>query len=58
MFLVLNAEKYFTREELLEHVWPGESNVDSRTVDTYIHYLRRKLASNVIETRRRTGYRF
>ncbi len=58
MFLVLNAEKYFTREELLEHVWSGESNVDSRTVDTYIHYLRRKLASDVIETRRRTGYRF
>ena len=57
-FLVLHPGGYFTRDELLERVWPGDTHVDSRTVDTYIRYLRRKLADSAIETRRGLGYRF
>lgn len=57
-FLVLHPEGYFARDELLEHVWPGDASVDPRTVDTYIRYLRRKLSDDVIETRRGLGYRF
>ena len=57
-FLMSYPDNYFTREELLEHVWSGESCIDPRTVDSYIHYLRRKLAGNTIETRRGAGYRF
>ncbi len=57
-FLALHPEGYFSREELLEHVWDGDTSIDSRTVDTYILYLRRKLSDDVIETRRGLGYRF
>ncbi|WP_038044014.1 response regulator transcription factor [Thermus tengchongensis] len=57
-FLALHAEGYFPREVLLEKVWPGEASVEPRTVDTYIRYLRRKLAEEAIETVRNLGYRF
>lgn len=57
-FLALNAGGYYTRNALLEHVWPGDSSVDPRTVDTYIRYLRRKLGDDAIETVRNLGYRF
>ena len=51
-------DSYFTREELLEHTWSGEESIDPRTVDSYIHYLRRKLIGNGYRTRRGAGYRF
>lgn len=56
-FLASHHEGYFTRDELLEHAWPGEASIDPRTVDTYIRYLRRKLSDDAIETRRGLGYR-
>ena len=56
--LVLRGEGYSSREYLLEKVWNGEASVDPRTVDTYVKYLRRKLASEAIETTRGLGYRF
>ncbi len=57
-YLVLHSEGYFMRDHLMEHAWAGEASIDPRTVDTYIRYLRRKLADNAIETRRGLGYRF
>lgn len=57
-FLALNAGGYYTRDRLLEHVWPGDTGVDPRTVDTYIRYLRRKLGDDAILTVRNLGYRF
>lgn len=57
-FLALHHVRYFTRDELLEHAWPVNTGIESRTVDTYIRYLRRKLSSDAIETRRGLGYRF
>lgn len=57
-FLALHAGGYYPREALLEHVWPGEASIDPRTVDTYIRYLRRKLADDAVETVRNLGYRF
>jgi two-component system OmpR family response regulator/two-component system response regulator QseB len=57
-FLAFNPKRVFSRGELLEHAWPAEAAVDLRSIDTYIGFLRRKLASDVIETRRGFGYRF
>ncbi|RDI95121.1 DNA-binding response regulator [Meiothermus sp. QL-1] len=57
-FLALHPEGYYPREVLLEKCWPGEACVEPRTVDTYIRYLRRKLADEAIETVRNLGYRF
>ncbi len=56
-FLALHAEGYFSRDQLVEHAWPGDASIDPRTVDTYIRFLRRKLTDDAIETRRGLGYR-
>lgn len=57
-FLALHPEGYYPREVLLEKCWPGEASIEPRTVDTYVRYLRRKLADDAIETVRNLGYRF
>ncbi|MBO1438010.1 response regulator transcription factor [Meiothermus sp. CFH 77666] len=57
-FLALHPEGYYPREVLLEKCWPGEASIEPRTVDTYVRYLRRKLADEAIETVRNLGYRF
>ncbi|HEY4306923.1 MAG TPA: response regulator transcription factor [Gemmatimonadaceae bacterium] len=51
-----------TRSELLEEVWGYSDEVYSRTVDTHVAELRRKLEDNAAEpqhilTVRKTGYR-
>lgn len=48
-----------TREELIRRVWRGRYPNDSRTLDTHIRRLRKKLgwAGQAIETLRGTGYR-
>lgn len=53
--------RVFTRTELLELVWNLDSEISSNVVDTYIHYLRRKIDQNnevkLIQTVRGSGYR-
>jgi DNA-binding response OmpR family regulator len=45
----------FSRSELLLSVFPeAESPV---AVDTYVHYLRRKLGHGIVDTVRGRGYR-
>jgi DNA-binding response OmpR family regulator len=51
-----------SRGELLEEVWGYSGEVYSRTVDTHVAELRRKLEDNAAEPRhiltvRKTGYR-
>ncbi len=47
------------RDRLLNDVWGYESIIDTRTVDTHVRRLRKKLgkAANVIESVRGVGYR-
>ena len=46
------------RETALEHVWGGEGEVTTNTVDRYVAYLRRKLGDPpIIETVRGIGFR-
>jgi two-component system, OmpR family, response regulator QseB len=47
--------RVFSREELLARVFEGAETPGA--VDTYVHYLRRKLGSGVIETVHGVGYR-
>ncbi len=48
-----------SRDKLLNEVWGYSSSIDTRTVDTHVLRLRKKLgrAGNVIETIRGFGYR-
>jgi two-component system response regulator QseB len=47
--------RVFTRDELLERAFDAADTNGS--VDTYVHYLRRKLGRDVIRTVRGSGYR-
>jgi DNA-binding response OmpR family regulator len=61
--LMANAGKVMTREILLEKVWGYEADIDTRTVDVHIRFLRQKIEEDpavpvYIETVRGVGYRF
>jgi two-component system phosphate regulon response regulator PhoB len=48
-----------TREQLLKDVWEYDSGIDSRTVDTHMRRLRKKLgrSARCLDTIRGVGYR-
>ncbi|MCR2812688.1 MULTISPECIES: response regulator transcription factor [Microbacterium] len=52
--LTSSPEHVFTRDEIIAAVFPGGS---ATTVDTYVHYVRRKSTPEIIETVRARGYR-
>lgn len=58
--LAKNMGIVLKREQILEHVWGYESEVETNVVDVYIRYLRNKLKPfdkhTVIETVRGVGY--
>ncbi|HZZ98309.1 MAG TPA: response regulator transcription factor [Candidatus Saccharimonadia bacterium] len=45
MYLARNKGQVLTREMILNHVWSYAPDIESRVVDVYIGYLRRKLES-------------
>jgi two-component system response regulator QseB len=53
--LMSAPRQVFTRGQLLDRVFNGVDS--SGAVDTYVHYLRRKLGRNVVRTVHGTGYR-
>lgn len=59
MTLINHRGKTFTRSELLDIVWGYDFVGDTRTVDTHIQRLRKKLdASDLITTVFGIGYKF
>jgi DNA-binding response OmpR family regulator len=63
MALIVRAERVVSRAELLTEVWGYQDEVMSRTVDTHVAELRRKLEADPaspqhILTVRKVGYRF
>ena len=62
-YLVDRRGKVVTREELMQNVWEYQSDVNSRTIDVHVAWLRQKLEDNQqtpvhIHTIRGKGYRF
>ena len=57
--LLLNPQKVFTREELLNSIWGYDFFGETRTIDVHIRTLRQKLGrlEDIIETVRGVGYR-
>ncbi len=57
VYMIQNTGRVITKQELQEKVW-GEYNdfKESRSVDIYIGYLRKKLWKDLIETVRWVGY--
>lgn len=58
--LVLNAGVVLGRDVIYERVWGGELESESKTLDVYVGYLRKKLeaggASRLVHTVRGMGY--
>jgi DNA-binding response OmpR family regulator len=59
LYLTDNAGSALSRDQILDKVWGYESGTDTRTVDTHIKKLRKKLGaqSDYIQTVRDFGYR-
>lgn len=61
-FFMTHAERVYTRNQLLDHVWGGNTYVEERTVDVHIRRLRRALEpvalDGMVQTVRGAGYRF
>ena len=55
-YLTLHRGKVVSRSELYDHLFDEIDDPVSNILDVYISYLRKKLGSNVIETRRGQGY--
>ena len=55
-FLAGRPRAAVARGTLLEHVWGWTSGVETRTVDTHVKALRRKLGSGLIRTVHGIGY--
>ena len=55
-YFLNNQRITLTREQLLNHVWGMDFEGDSRTVDTHIRRLRRKIGEEYIKTRIGIGY--
>jgi two-component system, OmpR family, response regulator len=58
-FLMMNAGRVVSKQQILEHVWQYDFGGESTVVETYISYLRKKLddfGPPMIHTLRRVGY--
>ena len=45
-YLIKNKNQVLSREMILSHVWGYKSDADSRVVDVYVGYLRKKIDKN------------
>ena len=58
-FLMMNAGRVVSKQQILEYVWQYDFGGESTVVETYISYLRKKidaLGPPLIHTMRRVGY--
>jgi DNA-binding response OmpR family regulator len=55
-FLAGRPRAAVSRDTLLEHVWGWASGVETRTVDSHVKALRRKLGAELIRTVHGVGY--
>jgi two-component system OmpR family response regulator/two-component system response regulator QseB len=53
---MLEAGRVLTRSQLEERLYEWGQEVESNTIEVYVHHLRRKLAPEVIRTIRGVGY--
>ena len=59
-FFLLNPKRVFSRDQILESVWPNNINVEGRTIDVHIRRLRQSInikdKKELIRTVRSSGY--
>ena len=59
-FFLVNPKRVYSRDQILENVWPNNINVESRTIDVHIRRLRQAInldgKKELIRTVRSSGY--
>ena len=59
-FFLMNPKRVYSRDQILENVWPNNVNVESRTIDVHIRRLRQSIniddTKELIRTVRSSGY--
>ena len=59
-FFLTNPKRVYSRDQILENVWPNNVNVESRTIDVHIRRLRQSIniegKKELIRTVRASGY--
>ncbi|MDC3033936.1 phosphate regulon transcriptional regulator PhoB [Candidatus Pelagibacter sp.] len=59
-FFMVNPKRVYSRDQILENVWPNNINVESRTIDVHIRRLRKSIniqnKKELIRTVRSSGY--
>lgn len=58
LWLLANTDSAVSRAEIATRVWGGDTTASSRTLDTHVNNLRRKLGRSTIVTVRGYGFRF
>jgi len=59
VFLMQNVNRVLTREMILSRIWHGSPDIETRVVDVYIGYLRKKIdfkEPKLIHSKRGFGY--
>jgi len=56
-YLMRNAGRVVSKENIIAHVWDYEADILPNTVEVFIGYLRDKIGSDVIKTVRGFGYK-
>ncbi len=54
--LLRSSGRVMSKEQLEQHVYGWETDVDSNAIQVHVHNIRRKLGHNVIQTIRGIGY--
>ena len=60
-YLVANAGRVVSRDEILESVWAGQHSTDSNVIEVFVCHLRNKIGdkdNQIIQTIRGIGYFF
>ena len=59
-FFLTNPKRVYSRDQILENVWPNNVNVENRTIDVHIRRLRQSInlenKKELIRTVRSSGY--
>jgi DNA-binding response OmpR family regulator len=56
-YLMRNAGRVVSKDNIIAHVWDYESDILPNTVEVFVGYLREKLGKNIIKTIRGFGYK-
>ncbi len=61
-FLMSNANRVMSKDQILDHVWEYDFNGEQGIVESYVSYLRKKIdplsKNSLIQTKRGVGYMF